>query len=119
MKAKTKKAWKQQNALKKWRKEEEKRIREFRDLVERELGKLGEELDMSQVEMAEQKAAEEYHVREALSHLHGVLGDEVHDLSKTSARRGGRLHPNRSVRLKDMVLRHKHLDSAETSATSV
>jgi len=105
VKAKATRAWQEENAIKQWRKDETKRTREFRKLVERELGKLGEELDMSAVELAEEKAAEEYHVREALANLHDTLGDEVRDLSKTSHARLAALSQDTGAQIAELMKR--------------
>merc|ERR550537_2151413 len=114
VKAKAKLAWKKENEIKAWKKEEQKRMRKFRSLVEEELGKLGEELDMSAVELAEEKAAEEYHEREALSHLHETLGDEVHQLSATSKARLNDLSADMGQEIAD-VMKRKDLSAHERS----
>merc|ERR1719262_1768597 len=67
--------------MEQWKMSVEKNGRRFQHLVQKEFRKLGEELDMTSIEEAEQHAMEQWAVQEQENHLKQVLGDELEKLS--------------------------------------
>jgi hypothetical protein len=70
-----------------WKQAVEKNGRRFQHVVQKEFRKLGEELDMTSIEEAEQHAMEQWAVQEQENHLKQVLGDELEKLSDAGAER--------------------------------
>jgi len=75
------------NKLLQWKMSVEKNGRRFQHLVQKEFRKLGEELDMTSIEEAEQHAMEQWAVQEQENHLKQVLGEELEKLSDHGATR--------------------------------
>merc|ERR1719262_1008672 len=73
--------------MEQWKMSVEKNGRRFQHLVQKEFRKLGEELDMTALEEAEQHAMEQWAVQEQQNHLKQVLGEEMEKLSAAGAAR--------------------------------
>merc|ERR1719262_1287457 len=73
--------------MEQWKMSVEKNGRRFQHLVQKEFRKLGEELDMTSIEEAEQHAMEQWAVQEQENHLKQVLGEELEKLSDHGATR--------------------------------
>merc|ERR1719262_2038961 len=73
--------------MEQWKMSVEKNGRRFQHLVQKEFRKLGEELDMTSIEEAEQHAMEQWAVQEQENHLKQILGDELEKLSDAGAER--------------------------------
>merc|ERR1719359_1813934 len=70
-----------------WKSTAEKKAAEFQQGVQAEFKNMGEDLDLAALDVAEQKATEQWAVQNSQAHLKSVLGAEMADLSATSQAR--------------------------------
>jgi hypothetical protein len=70
-----------------WRYATEGSAKKFQSLVNSEFADLGHDLDLSKLELAEEKAMEQWAVKNQMSELKDHLGHEIQDLSAVSEKR--------------------------------
>jgi len=101
-----------EQAIDEWKVSTEAKQKDFHTLVVNEFSKLGEELDLSELEMAKERASEQWAIAQQQKMLEGHLGDEIHDMSALADQRLAALAAQSGKEIAEL-LKNEELNDAE------